>query len=822
MKTNSFRTAGYVILAALGILAVAGCATYSGNLPVDTGIDKAIYISPAVADGVQDRLVVPIVVGELPPGVRIKGYSMTISDTTGGEVFSTGEELPDVEKRKLRQAPPLEVPNTVEWDGRNSNGFFVPDGEYRYSLEAWDYFGNRGTAGPEKVIVDNKPPAANVSYSAPVFSPNGDGRFDTLAILHVTASSEDQWIGRILDSGGASVAEYRWEGVPEDIVWDGRDVTGNPLPDGGYRYSLASTDRAGNSFFLVLDPILLDTAPAEVHLTVRPSVFSPNGDGILDTLNFIIEPKIPERIRRWTLSVHTSSGEEVFETRGTGAPPASLLYDGSNSSGGVLSDGSYQGVIEVEHKNGDVRRSASPSFILDTTPPSATVQAEYLLFSPDGDGRKDLITVYQSTSEEQAWLSEILDSRNSVVRRHTWRGKAYTFSWDGKTQSGTVVPDGTYVYRLTSRDEGGNSAEIKIPGIRVDNRVTPVRIAALSAGFSPNGDGILDTLQFALSADIREEIEVWTVRVLDADGTEVRVFTHQGDEPVAEHIIWDGKDTEGIIREGRFRGELRIQYAKGNEAVAVTEPVLLDITPPKVSWKAEPLPFSPDGDGTNDIVRFEMTTEDASPISGWRIEIRDPMGKEFRSFSGTGNPSRTITWNGISETGELVEAAYDYPVAVTVRDALWNTARLEELLPIDVLVFRDGDRLKIRISAINFAPFTADYLSLDSDKVERNLKTLDRLAEILEKYGTYRIRLEGHAVRLLWNDPAGWPAEERDVLKPLSEARAQAIKTALTERGIRAERMTTYGYGGTVPFVPHGDTENRWKSRRVEFILIRN
>ncbi len=52
-------------------------------------------------------------------------------------------------------------------------------------------------------------------------------------------------------------------------------------------------------------------------------------------------------------------------------------------------------------------------------------------------------------------------------------------------------------------------------------------------------------------------------------------------------------------------------------------------------------------------------------------------------------------------------------------------------------------------------------------------------------------------------------------------ARADAIRDALVERGIEARRMTTVGIGGSQPVVPHGDLDNRWKNRRVEFILVR-
>jgi outer membrane protein OmpA-like peptidoglycan-associated protein len=47
------------------------------------------------------------------------------------------------------------------------------------------------------------------------------------------------------------------------------------------------------------------------------------------------------------------------------------------------------------------------------------------------------------------------------------------------------------------------------------------------------------------------------------------------------------------------------------------------------------------------------------------------------------------------------------------------------------------------------------------------------------------------------------------------------VKAALVERGMSDDRISTLGRGGRDPVVPHTDLENRWKNRRVEFILIR-
>ena len=94
---------------------------------------------------------------------------------------------------------------------------------------------------------------------------------------------------------------------------------------------------------------------------------------------------------------------------------------------------------------------------------------------------------------------------------------------------------------------------------------------------------------------------------------------------------------------------------------------------------------------------------------------------------------------------------------------------------------------------------------------------IKRLAEIFKKYGTYKIVIEGHGVLVYWADPERVKREQEEELIPLSKMRAESIKSALVEHGIAASRISTVGIGGARPLVPHGDLDNRWKNRRVEF-----
>jgi len=140
---------------------------------------------------------------------------------------------------------------------------------------------------------------------------------------------------------------------------------------------------------------------------------------------------------------------------------------------------------------------------------------------------------------------------------------------------------------------------------------------------------------------------------------------------------------------------------------------------------------------------------------------------------------------------------------------------------VDILVIREGDKLKVRIASITFAANTPDYINVEADKALKNGQTIARLAEIFKKYAAYKIQVEGHANLVNFDNPARAKQEQEQELLPLSKKRADAIRDALIAQGIEAARISTVGVGASQPIVPFSDLDNRWKNRRVEFVLVR-
>lgn len=1015
----------------IALLATLGmCATYKGELQVKLDMPEKTYISPLNQDRVKDELVVPV---QVPPAYKemaIGAYRFRILDNLDQPVrtIHAGDVRAQQEIKGKKEK--IAIPENLRWDGRDDADAYAKDGEYTYVIEAWDMEGNKGQSVPLVVVVDNTPPFVELSSRYKSFSPNGDGRSDTLPIGQNRSSTEELWTGEFRDSLKQVVKRLSWEGEAKDLTWDGKDQSGRPLPDGSYAYRVGSTDLAGNKASFELGPFTIDTKSKSVILDIEYAVFSPNGDGVKDTLvflpklevrenveswkstvydqqgtarrvisgegappvsrlefdgrddagntledgkytaelgivytngdnpeavspEFFIDTKIPEAtltpeytlfspdgdgyrdvvtvkqssseeelwggvvkdasgrvvvrrswkgkasdftwdgkddqgkaladgrytytlsstdaagnvgehtvepiiidtrptslslsvehasfspngdgkkdfnsilpkiglregIESWTLEVKDQGDVTRREITGRAAPPESIRFDGKDNNGRTLPDGMYRGALTAFYEKGNKPLAASPAFGIDTTAPQINLSSEYLLFSPDGDGRRDILPVRQRSTNEDLWEGIILDATGRAVRRYAWKGQASDFAWDGKDDKGKIGAEGIYLYRISAIDRAENSVSAEIKGIQLDTKPTSVTIKAAFDRFSPNNDGFRDDMPLDLSVRLAERIRSWKVDILDARGEARR--TYSGMQKVPGRLTWDGKDERGRVEEGSYSSSFTVEYEKGAVAAAKTSSFVVDVTAPRVNIALSPQPFSPDDDGEDDTLTISLEVSDSSPIEDWSARIQDPTGQPFKEFSGIGVPPRTIAWNGRSTKGELVQSADDYPIVVNVKDDVGNAASVKRSISVDVLVIQEDDRLKIIISSIYFKPYTADYTDVPADRAERNLKTLERLTQILTKFGEYRIRLEGHAVREYWDIPKRAQREEAEELLPLSQARAGAIRSALIDRGIEADRMATEGYGGTRPVVPHSDLINRWKNRRVEFILLK-
>lgn len=720
------------------------------------------------------------------------------------------------------------APQRTEFDGRSDEGSPVPEGIYAAELKLQYRNGHIASALSPSFTLDLTRPSASIRTDFEAFSPNNDGKQDAMIILQ-DGSDEAAWTGEVRTviagkelEDGILIRSFRFSGAPDArISWDGRDDAGRLAADGKYSYRLIATDKAGNTGASNILQFSLSTADTPLLLTSNVRSFSPNGDGIQDAVQLMPQLQVQEGINNWIIEVLDEAGKQIrrFEGRNT-IPEAGVRWDGKDANGTLMPDGTYYARCLVSYVMGNEPVALSPTFTLDTQAPEVSLSAPFMLFSPNGDGKRDFIPLQVQSAGNEVWTAHITDTAGKIIRSWEWQGSAPPLSWNGTDNAGNPVSDGTYTFSLSAEDAAGNSTRKTLNGIVLDARIPRAFLTASATAISPNGDGKHEELHFAIMLNMREGIDSWKLEIKDAGNSVRRSFSSEtGDgEAPPEKILWDGKDNTGSIREGRYTARLLIQYEKG-DLVDLSTPVLnVDISGPELDFTAQPEYFSPDNDGVDDELFITLRTEDASPIAEWSMKIHEPQpsGKLFYQLEGNATPADRIVWDGRSSSGELVQAATDYPVLFTASDTLGNESSIEAVIGVDVLVIREGDLLKIKVPSIIFRENAPDFEGLSADIVDNNIRVLKRIAEILNKFKGYRIVVEGHA-----NPVTRTVQEEEQELQPLSEARAAAVLEKLVEFGVDRGRLSSVGKGGTQPVVRYEDRTDWWKNRRVEFILIK-
>lgn len=84
---------------------------------------------------------------------------------------------------------------------------------------------------------------------------------------------------------------------------------------------------------------------------------------------------------------------------------------------------------------------------------------------------------------------------------------------------------------------------------------------------------------------------------------------------------------------------------------------------------------------------------------------------------------------------------------------------------------------------------------------------LDQVVQVMNDNPAYNLTIEGHT------DSSG----NDEMNQKLSENRAKAVKTYLTNKGINSSRMTTIGYGETKPVASNDTAAGMAQNRRVAF-----
>ena len=338
------------------------------------------------------------------------------------------------------------------------------------------------------------------------------------------------------------------------------------------------TECPGDAFYKLLPAVRANVAGrmgATLTASLSPgaALVSPNGDGVLDTVEFSVALSAPAD---WRLVVRDAGSETVATWNGQG-DSAAITWDGA-AGGDRLADGTYT----VELTAGADEASAAATVTVDTAAPRlAGASATPLTFSPDGDGQTETAEVTYSPAEACSVRVGILDAGGDVVRwLHGWRAKQaqeYAVTWDGRITSGgslVAAADGGYRFVVERRDAGGNTAR---QGVRVLLDRTLGFPATGPTSFSPNGDGVLDGTRLGFRLTRKASV---TIRVRVGDEV-VRTLT-LGTLAAGKHTtVWDGKAGSGEAL-ASCRPTFVVTAVSAVGESSVSRGLVVDLTRPRI------------------------------------------------------------------------------------------------------------------------------------------------------------------------------------------------------------------------------------------------
>ena len=224
-------------------------------------------------------------------------------------------------------------------------------------------------------------------------------------------------------------------------------------------------------------------------------------------------------------------------------------------------------------------------------------------------------------------------------------------------------------------------------------------------------------------------------------------------------------------------------------------------------------PWTPDGDGLNDALGLAVSLVDDYRLTSWSFDVTDPMGKPFYSLKSSADMPSVIGWDGNSNKGEKVVSMQKYGYTLTATDANGITKKVSGSIPVDMVFIKKGNDFQLGLTGFVFVPDSPKLVDDNSDAAKENRRLLTSLKTALERMKLYDTTIVGHAINV-----SGTDKEEKTLLS-LSIARAETIKAELKKLGMDVSAIKTAGKGGTEPIVPNTDLDNRWKNRRVEFIM---
>ena len=392
---------------------------------------------------------------------------------------------------------------TVNTTNFQINYTFTVDGNYTIKVYRYDTAGNVNVSNSVSIHVDTKPP------TPPTLVAPADNSYVNTNTVNFTWSHSN-------DTSPLSYTLYLyypagtpWKEFSTNNTWYVVDVSSFSTTQTLY-WNVSATDEAGNSIISQQTySVIIDHQPPTFSYTINPHTISPNGDGLYDKayINGTSTSNSGEPLK-WRVEIYSSTNLIYYNETTAYVSTVSFVWDGTNMSGSVMSDGNYTvKIIAYDDANNSANQTGY--VIIDLPPPTinSITYENYLIFN-----NSENITInatdfsgisaygYAINGTFVAWFST---NNFTIVLPN---GEAnYTITIYVKDTFGHVATANIWIYEVQHRPTGSISVNEHL----TNNATITLHLSASDSVFSIVGmsikidNGVWENYSYATSLDVQ-------------------------------------------------------------------------------------------------------------------------------------------------------------------------------------------------------------------------------------------------------------------------------------------------------------------------------
>ena len=330
--------------------------------------------------------------------------------------------------------------------------------------------------------------------------------------------------------------------------------------------------------------ITLDKTPPKIKASSLSTIFSPNNDGVMETLP-IIHDKAPRAEDNWEAQFIDSEGRPVKTYQWKGYQiPSKVFWNGNGDDGKPVPEGLYTYKIVGKDPAGNKTERLIEQISLVRSVDAVDLNLSLGGLSPNKDKIADTIFIKPVISSRRGmveWKISITEDppkgandSQKILKQFSGESRLPNLiEWDGRSEDRKVLDNGKYYLQLDVRYRSGNHPYSLPKEVLIDTEPPELSVDHSEDIFSPDGDGEHEEQVFELKVEDDSSISRYTLNIYESTYEKkkkknILFKSFKGGSQYPREIIWDGKGKKGSVVESasEYQYQLLAEDIYGNKA----------------------------------------------------------------------------------------------------------------------------------------------------------------------------------------------------------------------------------------------------------------